>query len=150
MIRDVYASAPAQKEQQQQQAQDHVQQVQDRFDTSWAQHEHSEACPCKRQAVELSRSKLNYYSITCAGSIEIPTWICHDCLTTSTPRAIPCGCFPSSPVIPDAWLGTTLLDLYGELGPAAGLSVTGTCKRSMFCACCMHVIDGLLLAIVSF
>ena len=96
------------------------------IDCSWAEHAHSEACPCTRQADEFSRCKLRCYSVTWTGTITVPTWICGDCLTISTPRAMPRGFFPSSPEIPTAWISTKLLHLYGELGPVAGLSVTGT------------------------
>ena len=151
MTSEVYASAPSQKEQQLQRAGTELAQLQMRVDNSWAKLPHSAGCRCT-QPDELSRRDLLYYSITCTGSITVPTWKCPGCLVTSTARAIPCGCFPTTAEVPAAWLDTKLLDLYGQLGPVAGLSATGmyawwvvgclnlvhACKHKcgVFVACC--------------
>jgi hypothetical protein len=125
MINDAYASAPSQQQRLQQHIGDQVQQLQERLDHGWAEVSHSVSCKCTMEPAKISSCELQYQSLTCTGLINVHTWKCHDCSATSTSRAIPNGCFPSSPVAATAWFDNKLLDFYGELGPTAGLSAKG-------------------------
>jgi hypothetical protein len=74
---------------------------------------------------EMKRSTVKYMHLLYTAQLTIPTWRCHCCEQQFAPSAVSMGCFPSTPVDPDAWFDRDLLEAYTTLGEEEGVSGTG-------------------------
>lgn len=97
--------------------------LQQRIQLSLQQH-HCCASLGQPQLTVVDKRTVLYHSADVTVELQVPTVECSLCARRWEVDACECGCFPSSPVIPQRWYASATLDLYTSLAYTAAVSTT--------------------------
>lgn len=117
--------------------------IQQRLDAAWQLHKccHLSDGSCSMACLTPGTQRpVTYWSLTCHGTLQVPSYTCSTCSSIFSPSPVQAGCFPSSPVLANIWYDLMFLEAYVPLSLQLGVSGTGAgcvMTRQAWCSSCL-------------